>query len=346
MPGIFLHLSRRLFFVPFIIGWLLCTGAAHADVDISRPVPADGGPTSVKCQVFAMDIDEVDNANETLTVNLFYRLKWRDPRLVHEGGEVRHVPLDEVWHPNIQLVNQQRVFETLPKSVSVSPDGTVSYLQRVWGPFSQRFDLRQFPFDQQRFDVVFAAAGMQAGDVVIEPDLDVFNGVAEDVSLQDWDFTAWDLESGFYEPVPAGPQIPALIFTVDAKREAKYYIIKVIIPLLMILVMASIVFWIDPKEASVRIGVSTSAMLTLIAYRFAVGADLPKIPYLTRMDFFILVSTLMVAFALVEVVMTSHFAKNDRVNLARRIDTVMRILYPGLVIAVSLWSVPWATYLT
>jgi hypothetical protein len=35
-------------------------------------------------------------------------------------------------------------------------------------------------------------------------------------------------------------------------------------------------------------------MLTLIAYRFSIGELVPKVAYLTRLDYFILGSTLMV----------------------------------------------------
>jgi hypothetical protein len=39
-------------------------------------------------------------------------------------------------------------------------------------------------------------------------------------------------------------------------------------------------------------------MLTLIAYRFAVDSQLPRLPYMTRLDLFTLASTLLVFFSL------------------------------------------------
>jgi hypothetical protein len=52
--------------------------------------------------------------------------------------------------------------------------------------------------------------------------------------------------------------------------------VKVILPLILIVAMSWIVFWIDPEESGIQISVAITTMLTLIAYRFAVGADLPK----------------------------------------------------------------------
>ena len=47
-----------------------------------------------------------------------------------------------------------------------------------------------------------------------------------------------------------------------------------------------------------------TSMLTLIAYRFAIDSQLPPLPYMTRLDVFILTSTLLVFFSLIEVVVT------------------------------------------
>jgi hypothetical protein len=42
---------------------------------------------------------------------------------------------------------------------------------------------------------------------------------------------------------------------------------------------------------------AATSMLTLIAYRFAVDSQLPALPYMTRLDAFILTSTLLVFFS-------------------------------------------------
>jgi hypothetical protein len=60
--------------------------------------------------------------------------------------------------------------------------------------------------------------------------------------------------------------------------------------------------------------------LALIAYRFAVGADMLKISYLTRLDFYILGGTILVFTSLIEVLVTSTYAKIGQFERAQRID--------------------------
>jgi len=60
-------------------------------------------------------------------------------------------------------------------------------------------------------------------------------------------------------------------------------------------------------------------MLTLIAYRFAVDSQLPRLPYMTRLDAFFLTSTLLVFFSLIEVLVTTILDNNSKRNGPRKL---------------------------
>ena len=102
--------------------------------------------------------------------------------------------------------------------------------------------------------------------------------------------------------------------------------------------MSWVVFWIDPKESGTQISVAITTMLTLIAYRFTVGADLPKVSYLTRIDYFILAATFLVFASLIEAVVTSAYARVGKLNRARVIDRWARILFPTIFILMAFES--------
>ena len=110
----------------------------------------------------------------------------------------------------------------------------------------------------------------------------------------------------------------------------EYFVVKIILPLILIVAMSWIVFWIDPKESGIQISVAITTMLTLIADRFAVGAELPKVSYLTRLDFFILSGTILVFASLIEVIVTSTIAQQEKIELARKLDRWSRLLFPAI----------------
>ena len=120
-----------------------------------------------------------------------------------------------------------------------------------------------------------------------------------------------------------------------AERLRGCYWIKVIAPLVLIVAMSWAVFWIDPKESGSQISVAITAMLTLIAYRFAVGSDLPRVSYLTRLDYFILGATILVFASLIEVVVTSSYARTGNLERARAIDRWSSWLFPVMFILLS-----------
>lgn len=152
-------------------------------------------------------------------------------------------------------------------------------------------------------------------------------GLAEKLTIQDWRVLSTGTRVQPYRAA-LGIEIAGYVFEFTAARNAHHFIIKVIIPLILIVMMSWAVFWIEPNDAATQVGIASTAMLTLIAYRFAVDSDVPKLPYLTRLDAFILMSSVLVFLSLVEVLITTKFASRDRGELARTIDRRCRWIFP------------------
>ena len=322
--------------------WTVIVGMAYAvsaaeptHRDTSRPGES-GSPTRVEAGVFVIDIDKVDTVNQSFDANVYVTLRWRDPRLAHDGSGSIRVPLEEVWHPRAQFINQKRIMTTLADVVEIAPDGEVTYRQRAWGAFSQPLHLEEFPFDRQSFAVRLAAAGFMPSEVEFVPSPELRSGIADTLSLADWQVLSWEDKPERYEPVPGREGPPGYVFTFEAQRKQAYYIVKVIVPLILIVAMSWVVFWVEPQQATSQIGVAVTCMLTLIAYRFAVGAFLPNLSYLTRLDSFILGSTILVFASLVEVVATSVCARAGRLTLARTMDKWARWSFPVVFLLFSL----------
>ena len=203
------------------------------------------------------------------------------------------------------------------------------YRQRLWGTFAQPLNLIDFPFDKQQFKIQLAAIGYNMKEIELRPNPQGRMGIAE-LSVTDWNILDWQAGAAPYKLIPGNDTaLPGFSFSFEAERKSEYFVVKVILPLILIVAMSWIVFWIDPKESGIQISVAITTMLTLIAYRFAVGADLPKVSYLTRLDFFILSATILVFASLIEVVVTSTLAGQEKLELARKLDRWSRWLFPA-----------------
>jgi len=318
---------------------------AHAAVPLP-PAPlrpaAEAGPTKVSISFWVGDITKIDSVAQTFSANIVLYLRWRDPRLAHNEPGVKPYATDDIWHPRWAIVNEAgSVQRTLPERVNVAPDGTVIYHQRLIGAFSQALDLRHFPFDQDTFRVHFVIPPYGPQEIEIVPDDMAVSagmvgaaGIAPQISLQDWRVVSFKTRPLPYR-VERGFEVAGYAFEFVAARNTKHFILKVIIPLILIVMMSWAVFWVEPTDTGSQLGTAVTAMLTLIAYRFALDNEVPKLPYVTRMDAFVLFSTLLVFLSLIEVLATTKLAHCDRLAIARRIDRHARWVFPTVFFGTS-----------
>ena len=173
-------------------------------------------------------------------------------------------------------------------------DGNVIYRQRIFGKFSQPLDLRKFPMDQQTLNFEIISVGNTPSEVNL---IQNSSGINEKFSLPNWQIINWEFcRTTIFSFLPDVPAKEGVIFSITAERYVHFYIFKFIIPLLLIVFMSWIVFWIDPTDYASQISVAITSMLTLIAYQYLVGSSLPRVPYLTRLDELMFFSTAMVFF--------------------------------------------------
>src|SRR6266481_6874339 len=323
------------FLILFAMSILRARGSEIPAV-IDRP-GADDGPTRVSIGIWMVDITSIDSAQQNFTAEVAIVLRWRDPRLTHTGNGIVRYPLEQVWHPRVAVVNETNsVSRKFPEAVEVEPDGTVNYRQRYAGAFSQPLRLRSFPFDRQTFHVELVAVRYGANEIQFVPDQDWIGhglkhagGIAPSITLPDWTIENWNTKSLGYALAP-GFEYSGYAFEFTAARIVEHYLLKVILPLVLIVMMSWSVFWIDPVNASSQISITMTSMLTLIAYRFAVDNQLPLLPYMTRLDAFILTSTLLVFFSLIEVVATIILDNTQKKKRAQRIDFYCRFIFPAI----------------
>ena len=328
--------TKLLLLVGLLAGSMPLARSSETPNLIDRP-NADSGPTEISVGMWVIDISSIDSAQQTFTAEIAVVLRWKDLRLAHTGNGVVRYPLEQIWHPRVGIVNETNsVSRKMPDSVEVEPDGTVTYRQRYVGAFTQPLRLQSFPFDRQTFRVQLVAVRYQSNEVMFVPDqvwirdgLKEAGGISPSVTLPDWTIEKWELKPLVYALAPHH-QYSSYAFEFTASRNVQYYILKVILPLVLIVMMSWSGFWIDPATSNSQISVAVTSMLTLIAYRFAVDTQVPRLPYMTRIDLFFLVSTLLVFFSLIEVLVTTILDNNQQRERAKKIDRYCRVIFPAI----------------
>src|SRR5437868_14812042 len=327
---------KRIVFLPvvFVAMSIQLVRSAEAPALIERPASGNG-PTQVSVGIWIVDINNIDSAQQNFTADIAVVLRWKDARLAHTGTGIAHYALDQIWTPRVAIANEtSSVVRKLPESVEVEPDGTVLYRQRYVGSFTQPLRLQSFPFDKQDFRVHLVAIRYSPNEIKFVPDqawvdagLKQAGGIAQSITLLDWTVDKWDIKTLPYTLAP-GLIYSGYVFEFTASRKVEHYILKVILPLILIVMMSYAVFCFEQKTSNSQISIAVTSMLTLIAYRFAVDSQLPRLPYMTRLDGLFLTSTLLVFLSLIEVLVTTILDNNKQTERAKKIDRYCRVIFP------------------
>ncbi len=287
-----------------------------------RPDP-EGTPTRVEIGVYFLDVMVIDDASQTFQVDLVFSARWRDSRLAFSAEETgldeMVLPLQDVWYVGLASLNRREAETFLPEVVRVQPDGKVTYSQRIQGILASPLDLHEFPFDSQILPMHLVAYrhGPDEIDLVIA---EGYTGLRGDFSV-----TGWVIEAAEHEVKPVSlpgleEQHAGASFYLEATRQSSYFGLTMMVPLVLIVLMAWTVFWIDPSVVPPQVGIATAAVFSLIAFRFSMRSALPAVAYMTRADQFLLGATLLVFGALGEVIVTARLARLGKEEQANRVD--------------------------
>ena len=202
------------------------------------------------------------------------------------------------------------------------------------GFFRQSFDFKRFPFDKQKLVVRiktgvgnFPNSNLEKPNnnhgslTLISPERGVFinleNFLNPEVNkLKAWKIPndgisvkskilsekRWDIFSQKTEFVNEN----VLDIEITIIRNFQHYLLKIMLPVFLILCVAWYVLWIPTEKYEARLNTSIIALLALIAYNFVFQDDIPKLEYLTDMDWFILLSYI---FCCIPVFLSIAFSK-------------------------------------
>jgi len=299
-----------------------------------RPDPK-GPATKVDMGLRVIDVREINDVDQTITVDFAVRMRWQDDRLLGLSG--CRLRVDQVWFPGLVLMNSGRVFNRWPEVVSIEEGGRVIYLQRKSGTFSSHHQLQDFPFDLQSIDVTLFPLNWSEAKVLFTLD-EEFEGIYTDLNISDWRVRDVSSRIDSLDLDALTTPRSSYTFTIDAQRYVSYYFWKIILPVSLIVVMSWSVFWIDSRQFGTQLGLSATSVLTMIAFIFATTNMLPRLGYFTRLDTFIAGATVMVFLALLQSLTAGYLATSGRETYSNRMDIASRFIFPAVFIGFCVWS--------
>jgi hypothetical protein len=217
---------------------------------------------------------------------------------------------------------------------------------RITGTFFFTAKLESYPFDTQSLDLVLENSNLAVDALKfvddthsykrghtpsdmwgLQPSLRIpeFNilGVTRTVSEAPY-------PTDFGDPTIEDTGATSSRFTISVKIERIYmsYVFKIVIPLLVILAMAYLVFWLPAKNIDSAAGIIITALLSCMAFNVAVTDNMPEVGYLVLSDKFFMASYVLLLITLAETILTYVIDDRGNAELALRIDRIASWLFP------------------
>jgi hypothetical protein len=311
---------------------------APPGADFASTPPNPDGPTVVGMAFYIMELRGVDAVEGEYTFRGFVRSTWCDPRLAFDradAGSDAHTSfraaaereIEKIWFPSAFPVDEVEDFKILDRELSVYHDGTVQSNINLLVRIMADFDLRRFPFDRQRLELVVESFRWPVDSLVFvaEPRATDF---AHDFSMPEWRIERVGTRVETSHALRSAEPFSHLVLEIDVAREGGYYLWKILLPVGVIVVLSWSIFWMSDESAVNRIRLTATGVLTIVAYHFVVSQDLPHIGYLTLLDKVMIVSFLLLAISVLPSLVVSYVRKDDMPR-AKRIDRVSRIVFPA-----------------
>jgi hypothetical protein len=223
---------------------------------------------------------------------------------------------------------------------------------RITGTFFYLPDLRLYPFDTQRLPIAFENASLSSDEMVFVDDRATYERSGEpetrwgiNRALHVPEYVLSNVERTVADaPYPTNFGDPARLTEADQSshysrfaievtfaREYLSYAFKILIPLLIILAMAFVVFFVPTARVDVAAPIAMTSLLSCMAYNVAVTQNLPDVGYLVLSDKFFIATYLLLLVTLVSTFVTFLLDGNGRGSVALQIQRRARWAFPAAV---------------
>lgn len=310
-------------------------------VDDAKPTPPNpDGPTRVGLAVHVLELREIDPIKGSYVLKGYVRTTWCDPRQafdraaagaderIYIGAIAAEMLGKTMWYPGGFPVNRAGELSFTERILRIRYDGTIEQDLNLHVPLASRFDLHRFPFDQQTLQLQIESFVFSTKEVVLVDD-SAGTGFDPALELPEWEIVSATGSVSEVSVMRSRETFSRYTLDIAIARNPGFYLWKAFLPLVVIVALSWSIFWMPEERFAQRSRITSTGVLTIVAYQFAFGGDLPRIGYLTLLDKAMILSFGLLAITMLESLMISSWQESDKPR-ALRMDRASRLVFPAV----------------
>ncbi|MEP2532549.1 hypothetical protein [Shimia sp.] len=315
----------------------------------SEITPPDGGPQEIAVGIKVDQITFVDQQAENYGAVITLVMRMENPLLAFDeaemGSDIMSLTIDEFREyardrkfniPIFLLHNQQGRRFVQQSTIILRPNGQFTFVERFSATMqAPHFNFRRYPFDTQTFFVEIMSV-FPASHVTYVP-IEELSGLGDLLGEEEWILSNPQISTRIV-PGPTELDTAQIQLKFSAKRHVQYYLLRFMLPLLIILFVSWATFFLE--EYRRRIDMANANLLVFVAFNFAISTSLPKLGYLTFLDSLLAGMFLITGSMVIVNIALRRLKLMDREALARKIDLYLVVwVYPLIYAGFTFWAV-------
>ena len=289
-----------------------------------RPASVPIADDEVLMGVYVENLQVVIPETNSFTGDVYVWYRWSNPDL-RPNETVEFMNLYEAW----QLVTWSAQEEPIEQ-----PDGTRYYVARHQGAFNSALQLRNYPFGTQELRIVLEDFESEVGafrfitgpdSLGIDPEISLpgYHILAPSLAITQFAYGTnfGDLDS------TADERYSRATVTIPIRHPVVTNVIKYLVPIILVVIASALIFQVPPNMVEARIGLSITALLTLVAMQWSSMDGLPLMSYLTLLDALYLVSLVFILGSLIAGLRVSWIARDHGEAAAIKVDERSMVVY-------------------
>lgn len=293
--------------------------------------PMQAQPDTVKIGAFINDIYDINLSEKSFSAQLWVWFNYNNPNIK---------PLESLEIPNAKSVDYSLDFTEVKKGIQWASKKVHVIMKKDW-------DIRSFPFDEQKMTIELEEGDADVQSIVYVADIENTK-LDSTLILTNWKIERTELlvgtkkyDTNYGDPsLSQGSEYAHATLDIYIKRKSWGLFFSLFTGLYVAFFISSLVFFIDPVEADPRFGLSVGALFAAVGNKYIVDSILPQSTTFTLVDKLHILTYLFLLLCILLSVISLRIWKNGNPLKSARFD---RIAYFSLVPAYFLFNI-WLIY--
>ncbi|MBW2965334.1 hypothetical protein KY363_07795, partial [Candidatus Woesearchaeota archaeon] len=189
---------------------------------------------------------------------------------------------------------------------------------RVQANLNSPVDLRRFPFDSQRMEILLEDKSQTADDLVFVP-LKSESGLDSSIAFTGWQIDGWEASVTNHSYDIYDETYSQYSFTIDISRIYFNSFLKTFLPIFFMLLIVMFTFIMDPDKIPTRLAVTTSTLVASVMFHISISNQIPPVGYLTVADRFMILTYFVILAAAVLNIALLELSERKKTDLVEKL---------------------------